>query len=147
MSFQFSAHGDYQILVKNNVLVVRLVGSWNKECAFNFAQEIKVAIQLLSQNPWGLLLYLDDWDLGVPEMTPIIKEWVDWSISNGLEKSAQVYCESSTKKYSLDKMVIDKTASFERQIFIDEISALNWLKSFGFTLASYNSGTETQIRV
>jgi len=44
----------------------------------------------LSQQPWGHLVYLDDWELGVPEITPIIQNLVDWCTHNGLKKSAQI---------------------------------------------------------
>jgi len=144
MSFNFPPHGTYSLKISNNIIVARLASSWNKECAQNYAEDFKSIARPLSQQPWGHLVYLDDWELGVPEITPIIQNLVDWCTHNGLKKSAQIYCHSMTKKYSLDKMIIDRCDDFERQIFTDELPAISWLGSYGFTLSPNN---ETSVPV
>jgi hypothetical protein len=141
MSFNFPPHGTFSLKISNNIIVARLAGSWNKECAQNYAQDFKSIAHQLSHQSWGHLVYLDDWELGVPEMTPIIQDLVDWCTHNGLKKSAQIYCQSMTKRYSLDKMIIERCDDFERQIFADELSAISWLDSYGFTLSPSNESS------
>jgi hypothetical protein len=139
MSFKFPAHGFYELTVDNNLLVARLSGCWNQECAEIFSEEFKNIAQPLTHRAWGHLVYLDEFELGVPEIAPIVQNLVSWCIQNGLQKSAQVYCKSMTKKYYIDKMVVEKADHFERQIFIEAQSAIDWLKDYGFTLVSKNS--------
>lgn len=133
----FAQHGVFKCYRSHNILIARLSGSWNVECARNFAENFKQEAQPLTTQPWGHLVYLDDWELGVPEIMPIITELVTWCIANHLKKSAQVYSESMSKRYFLDKMVVDKTDNFERQVFIDQHEAIAWLKQSGFSVENH----------
>jgi hypothetical protein len=94
-------HGSYNIVVSGNILHASLAGTWNTDTAKTFAQEFKVVAQPLLGKPWGHLVILDDWDLGVPDMQPIIEELVAWCIKCGLERAAQVYSPSMVKQYQL----------------------------------------------
>jgi hypothetical protein len=125
-------HGRFSLNVSNNILIARLSGSWNKECAENFSIDFKVIASPLLGKPWGHLVFLDNWDLGVPEMLPIITELVAWCLENGLEKSAQVYNDSMIKKYSIDQMVVKQKSVFERRIFSEADKAIIWLSQYGF---------------
>ena len=91
-------------------------------------------IQSLKHEKWGHLVFLDDWELSVPEILPIVTDLVSFCIENGLEKSAQVYSESMMKKFFVDQMVTEKHGNFERQIFSHQDKAIEWLNSYGFTL-------------
>jgi hypothetical protein len=125
-------HGRFNLSVSNNILIARLSDSWNKECAEDFSINFKIKASSLLGEPWGHLVFLDNWDLGVPEMLPIITDLVTWCIENGLEKSAQVYNDSMIKKYSIDQMVVKQKGGFERRIFTEPDIALNWLSQYGF---------------
>ncbi len=125
-------HGSFNLSVSNNILIARLSGSWNKECAENFATNLQIKARPLIGEPWGHLVFLDNWDLGVPEMLPIITELVIWCIENGLEKSAQVYNDSMIKKYSIDQMVVKQKRGFERRVFAEPDKAMSWLSKYGF---------------
>jgi hypothetical protein len=125
-------HGSFNLSVSNNILIARLSDSWNKECAEDFAFNFQIKASPLLGEPWGHLVFLDNWDLGVPEMLPIITELVTWCIENGLEKSAQVYNDSMIKKYSIDQMVVKQKGGFERRIFSEPDKAMTWLSQYGF---------------
>lgn len=125
-------HGSFKLSVSNNIVIARLSGSWNKECAEDFAINFKIKVRPLLGKPWGHLFFLDNWDLGVPEILPIVTNLVTWCIENGLEKSAQVYNDSMIKKYSLDQMVVKQKRGFERQVFAEPDKAMIWLSQYGF---------------
>lgn len=134
MSTYFLPHGEFDFYVSNNVLIAKLVGTWNVECAKRFSESfIKHASPLIGK-PWGHLVFLDDWQVSVPEMEPIITDLVTWCVDNGLQKSAQVYSQSMLKKYTLDKMVIEQSGVFDRQIFTEASSAIQWLNQYGFNI-------------
>ncbi len=131
----FSEHGYFTINVSGRVLCAHLFGSWNSQTAERFSDEFKQKAQALVGEPWGHLVLLDDWDLGVPEMTPIIESLVSWCIEQDLVRAAQVFSPSMIKKYQLDAMVVEKIGGFERRNFTDETSALAWLAAEGFNSA------------
>ena len=134
MSSLFDPHGAFQLHVNNNILIARLTGSWNSECAESFSENLKRHTASLTERKWGHLVILDDWELGIPEISTIITDLVSWCIENGLEKSAQVYNESMIKQYHLDKMVVEREGDFERQVFRDTRIAIKWLNKYGFKL-------------
>jgi hypothetical protein len=134
MNTFFAPHGEFKINVSNNILIARLTGSWNLECAESFSQAFKTHIQSLKHEKWGHLVFLDDWELSAPEIFPIVTDLVSFCIANGLEKSAQVYGESMMKKFFVDKMVTEKHGNFERQIFNKQDKAIKWLSEYGFTI-------------
>ena len=134
MSSDNLIHGEYTLSVENSILVATLKGGWNLECAQNFSQCFKEVAKPLLNKPWAHLVYLEDWELGVPEIMPIISELVIWCLENNLEKSAHVYSASMTKEYFLNKMVVTRESTFEKQLFIEEAAAKTWLKIYGFTL-------------
>lgn len=126
-------HGDFELVVQGSVLVAKLTGSWNEEAALAFEKAFKEAATPLSQGNWAHLVYLDDWDLGVPEIMPIVERLVAWCIANGLKRSAQVYCQSMLKKYQLDMMVVDQQGDFERRVFDNCDTAKDWLRAEGYS--------------
>jgi hypothetical protein len=134
MKLSFSQHGEFDLSLQGNIIVARLHGSWNEEAAEAFEHEfIKLASQLIDK-PWGHLVYFDDWDLGVPEINPIIERLVTWCIQNNLKRAAQIYGASLVKKHFIDIMIVEQFGEFQRQAFIEETLAVEWLASGGFTL-------------
>lgn len=131
----FSEHGHFSIDVSGRVLCAHLSGSWNSQTAERFSDEFKYKAQALIGEPWGHLVLLDDWDLGVPEMTPIIERLVNWCIEQNLVRAAQVFSPSMIKKYQLDAMVVEKIGDFERRNFTDQSSAIAWLEAEGLSSA------------
>lgn len=136
MSNEMSAHGEFKLCLSHNIVIARLSGAWNKECAQAFDSHFKKIAQPLIGQRWGHLVLLDDWELGTPDLAPIIASLVEWCITNGLERSAQVYNEAMAKRFFLDQMVKEKIGNFERHIFKKEHDALEWLSQNGFTIES-----------
>jgi hypothetical protein len=132
MNNVFKSHGSFNLSVSNNILIARLSDSWNKECAEDFAINFRIKVNPLLGKSWGHLVFLDNWDLCVPEMLPTITDLVTWCIENGLKKSAQVYDDSMIKKYSIDQMVVKQIGGFERRVFSESDKAMTWLNQYGF---------------
>ena len=66
-------HGEFVITTNGNILVARLSGSWNEEAARAFDKALREHAAELSSSHWGHMVLLDEWQLGVPEMGPIIE--------------------------------------------------------------------------
>jgi hypothetical protein len=131
-----SHHGDFDIKVSGNILCAKLSGSWNSQTAEQFAEEFIANADCLIGQPWGHLVLLEDWDLGVPEIVPIIERLVSWCIENGLTRAAQVYSPSMIKQYHLNEMVVEEFGDFHRHSFASQGEAEAWLAESKFALDS-----------
>lgn len=133
---ELSHHGHFSIEVNGNVLCAVLSGSWNIETAEAFADDFMQKSQPLLGKPWGHLVILEDWDLGVPEIVPVVERLVKWCIENGLTRAAQVYSPSMIKQYHLNEMVVEEFGPFQRHSFSQQQEAEAWLAESSFTLTS-----------
>ena len=126
----------FRIWREQQVILASVNGSWNRFTAEDYAQEFKMLAKPLAGTDWAHIVYLDNWQLGVPEIEPVVAELVNWCLANSLRYAAQVYCPNMIKRYQLDKMIVEHTATFERRVYPDEQQALAWLSSVGFTVDS-----------
>lgn len=136
MTSVFSQHGDFDLSVEGNILIAHLYGSWNIEAALSFEKEFMVIATPLIDKSWGHLVYFEEWDLGVPEITPIVERLVGWCITHNLKRAAQIYSASVVKKHYIDIMIVEEHGEFQRQAFIEEGLATSWLNSEGFYLTT-----------
>ncbi|MCD8520769.1 MAG: hypothetical protein LRY66_01940 [Saccharospirillaceae bacterium] len=128
-------HGEFVITTNGNILVARLSGSWNEEAARAYDKALREHVAELPPS-WGHMVLLDEWQLGVPEIGPIIETLVHWCIAQGLRRAAHVYSPSLLKKLQLEDMVTESAQGFYRRAFADAESALGWLNAEGFELAT-----------
>ncbi|CAM5218992.1 hypothetical protein [Alishewanella longhuensis] len=116
------------------MLLACIQGCWDRYTAADYSKAFKAAAVKFKGQRWAHIVYLDDWQLGTPEIEPIVQELVTWCLHNGLVLTAQVYCPHSVKRYQLDKMIIEQTLTFERRVYADEQHAFNWLAEQGFAV-------------
>ncbi|WP_445767155.1 hypothetical protein [Rheinheimera sp.] len=121
----------FKLWREQRVILASINGSWNRFTAEDYASEFKALAVPLAGADWAHIVYLDNWQLGVPEMEPVIKQLLHWCIRHNLRYAAQVYCPDMLKKYQLDRMIVS-THSFERRVYPNEQDAFAWLASIGF---------------
>jgi len=129
-------HGQFTLWQDNRVILAHIQGQCNEDMALAFANDFKKIIEPLIHSPWAHIVYLDDWELATPEVENIIKNLVIWLIQHGLTHTAQVYSPNMLKRFQLDRMVTEKTDTFERQVFSEQQAAFNWLAEHGFEVQS-----------
>ncbi|PKF63298.1 hypothetical protein CW745_00120 [Psychromonas sp. psych-6C06] len=130
---QYQSHGKFTIWRHKNILLAELIGSWNEQSALQFEAAFK-KIAITMPKPWAHIVYLNDWELCVPEMYSIIERLVAWCIDNGLVKAANIYATSAIKSEILNKMIVSKQGDFERAVFDSERDAKLWLDDAGFAI-------------
>ena len=124
----------FQIWREYQVLLAVVNGSWNLQTAEEFSAEFMQMATPMLQAPWAHIVYLDQWELGVPEIEPVIQQLVDWSVSHNLRFAAQVYCPHMVKKYQLERMTAIKSPTFEKRTYPTQQAAFDWLAAEGFTV-------------
>jgi hypothetical protein len=139
MTIKFSEHGSFELQLDGNILVAKLVGGWNIEAAQKFSDNFKAAARPLTHADWGHLVFLDDWDTGIPGVAEIILALVNWCVVNRLKCAAHVYTPSAFKQYYVDSVVEERPGEFSRKLFDNKQRALEWLAEKGFHLNSVKS--------
>lgn len=125
-------HGGYQLALSERVLIAQITGSWNEEAAREFDAQFRQRVASFNGETWGHLVLLDDWELGTPDIEPIVTELTAWCISQRLTHAAQIFSDSQIKKFQLDKMITEKIDGFERRQFRDINEGLQWLHASGY---------------
>ncbi|GLX83789.1 hypothetical protein tloyanaT_00410 [Thalassotalea loyana] len=126
-------HGYYRISCQNNILFATLKGAWNEDTAHAYCQDFKLEAEALTNNNWGHLVYLADWEMGVPGVDKILEPLLFWCIENKLTHAAHVMGASRiTKKYAA-KIVQERDPVFTKGVFHDEAEAVSWLASMGYS--------------
>lgn len=132
MKNQDNIHGDARFeldLCQENILIARLVGSWNLVGAHVFVAEFyrHVEEQFAGQE-WGLLNDYRKWELCPPD----VSDYFDQSVPRFLEKGWKYQAVLTSNK--LQEMVIDKYekvtlgSGFVTRYFTGEEEAIDWLR-------------------
>ena len=122
----------FKLWREHQVLLAVVNGSWNQQTAEKFSLEFMKTATPLLQAPWAHIVYLDQWELGVPEIEPVIQQLIDWSVRHNLRFAAQVYCPHMVKKYQLERMTTLKSPLFEKRTYPTQQAAFDWLAEEGF---------------
>lgn len=128
---QYESHGKFKIWRQGSVVFAKLIGSWNVESALQFEHEFKKIASTMPDR-WGHMVYLNDWELCVPEMITIIERLVAWCLDNGLVRAANIYLSSAIKTQILNRMIVTTQDNFQRAVFDNELDAVDWLSDEGF---------------
>lgn len=124
----------FSVWREQRVVLAVVNGSWDRTTAEEYAAEFRRQAAPLLGSDWAHIVYLDQWQLGVPEIEPVIQHLVQWCISNQLRYAAQIYCPHMVKMYQLERMIVDRTDAFERRVYPTEAGAFAWLAEKGFQM-------------
>ena len=130
----FPVHGEWKILVTNNYVLQWFSGCWNEEAAIQYADEYRVKTAHLAGTQWAMLSIFEEWELGVPEITPHIELHCQRFKEIGCIKDCHVYSPNSAKAMQLEQLVPQSEGNYERRVFTQLTDAINWLKTYGFNI-------------
>jgi hypothetical protein len=133
----------FNLWCEQRVILAVVSGSWDKIAALDYACEFKALAAGLIDAPWAHIVYLEQWQLGVPEMEPVVQDLLQWCIDHNLRFAAQVYCPNMIKQYQLDRMIPGRTPSFERRVYSTQQQAFDWLASVGFAVEPQDLSLKT----
>lgn len=121
--------GSYKLFSKDKVLLAIPFGISSDRIAKTYADDLKSAVKKFDGQPWAHIVYLNNWQLGTPEVEPIISELSQWCIANNLKNTALIDTGNSIRQYQNDKMLSKDTQQndYQRQSFSDVDSAIEWL--------------------
>lgn len=124
----------FYLWCEQRVILAVVNGSWDRRTAEEYSAAFKQLATPLAGADWAHIVYLDQWELGVPAIEPVIQELVQWCIQHKLRCAAQIYCPHMVKKYQLERMIIDHTGVFEKRVYPTQHEAFQWLAAEGFDI-------------
>ena len=99
-------HGewDIQCIPEASLILIKGKGGWNLEAAECYARHFVEKAKLLKSSRWLCIGYAVDWELGVPQIEPVIHELYDWMEQNGCVAQCSIV-KSAIAKAQLSKMM------------------------------------------
>lgn len=130
----FIGHGDFNIALRGNILVVDAYGGWNKQKAIEFAQQSTALLEpIIGKSTWAILTDISSWELGVPEIAEVHKFNLEQAILKGCRCEAVVNTTGIIKLEQFNQSS-PKQSDFEREFFDSKSAAVMWLSKRGFHL-------------
>ena len=126
--------GFYWIKSFQDVLYVKSFGYWDDRTAQAFSGDLRGRILSgFDQGPWCVLHDAGEWQLGIPEVETLIREFVTLPITGRLTHHALVSGRSELKNWQLDKM-FTTFVPFKHRRFDDVGKAREWLMAAGYSI-------------
>lgn len=128
----------FSVWTERSVLLTVVRGGWGERTAMDYCDAFKTAAKsFISANKglgqdWAHIVYLDDWELGSPDIEPIIRGLANWAVGNRLGYFAQVYSPNMLKQYQLERMLISNLDTCEKRVFTHQADAFAWLAEMGY---------------
>lgn len=129
----YSNHGEWKIIVDNNIVFQSFKGSWNEEAVLAYIKEFRQKTFPLSKGKWAILSIFEDWELGTPDIEKHVIEHCEWFKEHGCVKDCHVYSPNVLIEMQLEKMISQTEKSYERRVFSSMQSAISWLAIHNFT--------------
>ena len=130
---EFDPHGEFELSVQGDVVIMRFFRSWNIEGAQHFFEEYKKCIQEKQLKKFAVISDLRQLDGGTPEGIQFFSSISDWAESKGQIARAMLL-GGSLKEYILSLVDMGKDLGETRILkkeFSCEEEALQWIKSLG----------------
>ncbi|NVK44434.1 MAG: STAS/SEC14 domain-containing protein [Oceanospirillaceae bacterium] len=120
-------HGDREVFLHEDIITARFIGLFNEHGARRITNEIRECVAQMQGKPFAILI--DDLQLsgGTPEAYVVLEEYNQWLNTQKLVAKAMVLT-SKAHKAIIDKLSPSRLEQ-NIQYFIDEDSALDWLRS------------------
>jgi len=127
----FEAHGEFEISLKGEIVIIQFFHNWNLEGAQKFFNEYKDVVLKNNLKRYGVLSNLSKFEGGTPEAMSAFTNIAEWAVDHG-QRARALVLDSGYKKYTIDR--IDKgKARFPVKTFHDEEEAASWLVSLGLS--------------
>ena len=130
---KFEAHGSYEITLKNNIILMKVSGEWNKQASEKVFNEIRTLIPKINQSTFAKLIDAREWELGTPEFQYLTKQALEDLIQEGLRCEAYIVNDGLLKREQI-KLMTPEDERYSRTIVSSVIEAENWLYERGFSL-------------
>ena len=119
-------HGDFTVVLSNNVIETKLAGSFNEQGTVQYINAVKEKVSELKGEPFAMLI--DDLALegGTPEAYAVLNDYVQWLNQQKIIARAFLIESEIQKEIFLKRM-----PAYKKQnvcFFKDREAAIEWLR-------------------
>jgi hypothetical protein len=126
--------GSFVFRIEGDIIISWVYGKWNASLAKQYDEQLKILVPTFNGKPWARLVFFDRWEIGTPEIEPIIRATASWCWLQELACVAYVYDDDALKTYQLNKITQPSCYGQKFQHFGKTQDALEWLNREGFKL-------------
>jgi len=120
-------HGDFDVSFINNILVVKLIGSFNEFGAIELTAAIKTKIKSLHGLTFCMLVNDIDFHGFTPEAYKVVEESNNWLNKQGL--IAKAFVVKTCVQEELDSYFVPAKKEQHSKVFCELETAIKWLKA------------------
>ncbi|WP_286234544.1 hypothetical protein [Thalassotalea sediminis] len=122
-----ASHGTHQIVRQDNILLVKLIGSFNETGVHAYVDAVKKHIAAIHGKGFAMLINDTEVDGGTPEAYQVLNDYNNWLNSQPVIAKAFVL-----ESLALKHIILARTPALKKQnieFFADDNSAIAWLKT------------------
>lgn len=120
----YRAHGLYEFSHQENILIIKVSGSWNEEGAHEFDRDFRQLVSSFADKPWGSIVDAKEWQLATPEVWETVYQTAIWASEHNHTFEA-VICDQEVAKHLMEQR-FHITPNLKKQYFETKEAALAW---------------------
>ena len=124
--------GQLSIQVLGTVMCIRCMGAWNENTAKQGHFTILESAECLIDQPWAVLMNLEEWTATTPEATKWVTRCSRWMRGHNLVRNATVTGPHVFAGEIYQDMLAPAPRDFQLRVFESEDDGWEWLKTEGF---------------
>ena len=132
-TFYHKQHGEFSLMMNQDVVLINAVGPWNLECIEQFGIDYATSVYSAKVSRWADIIMLQGESLLVPDAEKDLQVRIARAIETGLSHVAVVMCKSEVKttaKLQMKRLYRNLPAELA---FFDTLNeAIDWVKQQGY---------------
>ena len=132
-TFYNKQHGEFSLIMNQDVVLTNAVGPWNLECIEQFGIDYATSVYSAKVSRWADIIMLQGESLLVPDAEKDLQVRIARAIETGLSHVAVVMCKSEVKttaKLQMKRLYRNLPAELA---FFDTLNeAIDWVKQQGY---------------
>tara|TARA_Y100001968_G_C19146650_1_gene614131 strand:+ start:148 stop:597 length:450 start_codon:yes stop_codon:yes gene_type:complete len=132
-TFYHKQHGEFSLMMNQDVVLINAVGPWNLECIEQFGIDYATSVYSAKTTRWADIIMLQGESLLIPEAEKDLQVRIARAVETGLGHVAVVMCKSEVKttaKLQMKRLYRNLPAELA---FFDTLNeAIDWVKQQGY---------------
>ena len=132
-TFYNKQHGEFSLIMNQDVVLTNAVGPWNLECIEQFGIDYATSVYSAKVSRWADIIMLQGESLLVPDAEKDLQVRIARAVETGLSHVAVVMCKSEVKttaKLQMKRLYRNLPAELA---FFDTLNeAIDWVKQQGY---------------
>ena len=132
-TFYHKQHGEFSLMMNQDVVLTNAVGPWNLECIEQFGIDYATSVYSAKTTRWADIIMLQGESLLIPEAEKDLQVRIARAVETGLGHVAVVMCKSEVKttaKLQMKRLYRNLPAELA---FFDTLNeAIDWVKQQGY---------------